>query len=171
MQQAIYVHDQNFQPNGLKEWMESFDKSGTENTKKLTDQIQLSMNRCVLGELEKEHGTQWWYDGVPSTVRTKCATRREEEKGIHDAEQYLDLIDYKTIALASSHWSKIFQKYFVIDDQQGDKKKKLAWMDKLNDIRKIESHPERGLLTTDQVDFVKNLHVRLEKNLEGYWQQ
>jgi DNA sulfur modification protein DndB len=170
MQQAIHGQDEGFQPNGLIEWMESFDRAGTENTKKLIDQIQLSMNKCVLGELEKEHGKKWWFDGVPNTVRTKCATRREEEKGIHDAEQYLDLIDYKTIAFASSHWSKIFQKYFVIDDEQGDKKKKLSWMSQLNDIRKTVSHPERGLLTTEQVSFVKSLHQRLEINLLEYWQ-
>lgn len=170
MQQEIYEKNQNFLPDGLQEWIASFDKSGTENSKKLVDQIQLSMNKCVLGELKNEHGSSWWYEGVPSTVRTKCVTRKEEEKGMHEPEQYLDLIDYKTISLASSHWSKIFQHYFVLDEQQGDKKKKVAWIVQLNEIRKIVSHPERGLLTTDQVDFVKKLHSELQNNLGEYWQ-
>ncbi len=169
MQQAIYDEDQHFQPQGLREWIESFDKEGTINAKKLIDQIQLAMNKCTLLELKKEYGENWWYDGVPSPVRTKCVTRKEEERGAYDAHQYLDLIDYKTISSASSNWSKIFQKYFAIGDHQGFKSEKLAWIGQLNDIRKTVSHPERGLLTKDQVDVVNKLHSRLKNNLKEYW--
>lgn len=170
MQQAIYECDSNFQPRGLKEWIASFDKGGTENAKRLIDQIQLSMNRCILDKLKSVYGEDWWYDGVPHNVRTKCATRKEEDRGAYEPEQYLDLIDYKAIAMSSSNWSKVFHECLVVSSQQGDKKKKLAWIDHLNEIRKTVSHPERGLLTTEQVDFVNDLHRLLQGNLREYWQ-
>jgi len=128
------------------------------------------MNRCILDKLKSVYGEDWWYDGVPHNVRTKCATRKEEDRGAYEPEQYLDLIDYKAIAMSSSNWSKVFHECLVVSSQQGDKKKKLAWIDHLNEIRKTVSHPERGLLTTEQVDFVNDLHRLLQGNLREYWQ-
>ncbi|MBE8232661.1 MAG: DGQHR domain-containing protein [Endozoicomonadaceae bacterium] len=172
MQQSIYDKNNNFKPKGLQKWMESFDKIGTTEAKELIDEIQLSMLTFTLSELKKLHGEElkhWWYEGIPHAVRTKCVTRKEEERGKLEAYQYLDLLDYKTIAAASSNWSKIYQSYFSLGDQQGDKNKKLNWILQLNDIRKTVSHPERGLLTKEQVDFVKDLHGKLKNNLGEHW--
>lgn len=167
MQQSIYDKDANFKPRGLLGWMESFDKVGTAETKILVDEIQLSMLQFTLSKLKESYGEGWWYEGIPSNVRTKCATRKEEERGKLEAYQYLDLLDYKTIAAASVNWSKIFQPHFSLGDQQGDKSKKLDWILQLNDIRKTISHPERGLLTKKQVDFVKDLRGKLNNKIGG----
>jgi len=169
MKKAIHDQDESFQPIGLKQWEESFDRSGTQNAKPQIDQIQLAMNRLTLHMLGKHYGENWWFEGVPNAVRLKCAARRQEEKGKHKIEQYLDLIDYKTIASSSSNWSKIFQPYFSLGDQQGTKAEKLNWIGKLNEIRKTVSHPERGLLKKEQVEFVQNLYTQLKEKLKEYW--
>jgi len=169
MQQVIYNKDNNFQPKGLVEWMESFDKEGSIQAKELIDEIQLSMLELTLNKLKEKHKDEWWYEGIPSGVRKKCVERREDEKGKLDEYQYLDLIDYKTIASSSSNWSSIFQSYFTLQGQTGDKNSKLSWIVRLNEIRKTVSHPERGLLSKEEVDFVQDLYNKLKSNFGEYW--
>jgi len=170
MQQAIYERNQQFKPKGLVEWMESFDKEGTTRAKKLIDGIQIAMYEFTIWKLKEKYKDNWWYDGIPETVRTKCAERKEKEKGKFEIHQYLDLIDYKTIALASGNWSEIFQHYFAIG-KQGDRHKKLSWVVHLNDIRKTVSHPERGLLSKEQVDFVATTYNELKDQITEFWRQ
>jgi len=170
MQQAIYEKNPSFKPKGLVEWMESFDKEGTSKAKKLIDEIQIAMYEFTIAKLKEKYFDNWWYDGIPETVRTKCAERKEKEKGKFEIHQYLDLIDYKIIALASSNWSEIFQQYFAIG-KQGDRHKKLSWIVHLNDIRKTVSHPERGLLSKEQVDFVSNIYNELKEKLVEFWKK
>ncbi|MBS3080351.1 hypothetical protein J4221_02685 [Candidatus Pacearchaeota archaeon] len=50
--------------------------------------------------LESNHGDEWWRQGVPSKVRAKCASRREEaldEEKESDLLLFADFYDYKII--------------------------------------------------------------------------
>ena len=44
-----------------------------------------------------------------------------------------------------------------------NKRANTKWIKDLNEIRKITTHPERGVLTTDQVAFVNELFDKAEK--------
>ena len=63
--------------------------------------IELILHSCVRQTLEKnfgagEHG--WWRNGIPSGIRSKCATRREEDEDPSDQPfAYTDLIDLAKI--------------------------------------------------------------------------
>lgn len=171
MQKVIYEQDNNFQPKGLLDWIESFDKDGSKKAKDYIDNIQLSMLNLILTKLKEKYKDNWWYDGIPSDIRTKCVGRREEERGKLDAYQYLDLIDYKKIVLVSSHWNSIFQEYFTLFGESGDKGKKVSWIVKLNEMRKTVSHPERGLLNKEETDFIEDLHNRAKAKFGEYWTQ
>ncbi len=169
MQKVIYEQDNNFQPKGLLEWIESLDIDGSKKAKDYIDNIQLSMSNLILTKLKEEYSEGWWYDGIPSDIRTKCAARREDEKGKLELHQYLDLIDYKKIVLTSSNWSSIFQEYFTLTSESGDKNKKVTWIVKLNEMRKTVSHPERGLLNKEEANFVKELHNNVKDKFGEYW--
>ena len=43
-----------------------------------------------------------------------------------------------------------------------NKKESTKWIKKLNDVRKITMHPERGLLSNDQVAFVNEIFEKVE---------
>lgn len=45
----------------------------------------------------------------------------------------------------------------------GNRKARVKWVKELNDLRKITHHPEKGVLSVDQVGNVKELSVKVEK--------
>jgi hypothetical protein len=77
----------------------------------------------------------------------KAAQRAEEEQG-KSKERYLDLIDFRTIAV--SHWD-LFEE-LVAFGKSGNKEKRTEWMVRLNDKRKVVMHPaKQQVLTWDDL--------------------
>ena len=48
---------------------------------------------------------------------------------------------------------------------KNNKKANTKWIKDLNEIRKITTHPERGVLSTDQVTFVHEIFDKVEKHM------
>ncbi|MDP8314441.1 MAG: DGQHR domain-containing protein [Candidatus Celaenobacter antarcticus] len=146
-----------FLPKGLAEFLETIDEEGTDDAHSLIDEIQERIFNVVIKTLENNFGKRWWYDGVPTQIRTECSKRMEEEKGIKKREQYFTLIDYKKIAYAN--W-EILNEYFSLEEK-GGKNKQLEWLDKLNPIRNITHHREKWPATKEQVRFVREIHNKV----------
>lgn len=162
----IHEAKREFNPPGLQDWLKSLDRDGTREAKTLLDEIQTTIYSYVLTKLKETFGEKsdaWWYQGVPEKVRLVCNERKEKELGQHQSWQYFDLIHYKDIALF--HWSDLFQSAFSILGVSGKKEAQVNWLVKLNEIRKTVSHPERGYLNRDQVDFVKTVHAAVMKHM------
>ncbi|MCI5140569.1 MAG: DGQHR domain-containing protein [Candidatus Electrothrix sp. ATG1] len=154
-----FIHKQHpeFCPHGLEEYLESIDEEGTKEAEGLVAELQKQMYEFVLHKLKEKYpnGDDWWYEGVPSKVRTQCTARCEEEKGIKSKEQYLKLIDYHSIAM--SNWQGCFQGSFSFT-KDGGKDKQLKWIKDLNCIRNITHHPEKWPASKKQVEFVRDIH-------------
>jgi len=146
-----------FLPKGLAEFLETIDVEGTDETHSLIDEIQERIFNVVIKILENNFGKRWWYEGVPTQIRTECSKRMEEEKGIKKREQYFTLIDYKKIAYAN--W-ELFSKYFSFLDR-GSKNAQLEWLDKLNPIRNITHHREKWPATKEQVQYVREVYKKV----------
>jgi DNA sulfur modification protein DndB len=147
-----------FYADGLKEYIDSRDEEGTEESRKLVADIQKMMSTFVIGKLKEHYGEKdrhWWYEGIPNSIRERCVKDRENAHGKGEPENYFYLLDYS--AIAANNWASIFQHSFSYYNQ-GKKIDRLKWVKELNDIRNIVSHPERGVLNTEQVQFVRNLH-------------
>jgi hypothetical protein len=99
--------------------------------------IEINLADFVFGILKKAH-TDWWTEFVPLPVRQKCAQRQEEENNRLPKEAYFDLIDLKTVM--HKNWS-LFEQHFRNAKCEGGKDKSLAWMDKLNELRRLVGHP------------------------------
>ncbi|GEM_PF-5011321 len=148
-----------FNPPGLQEYIDSRDEEGTKESRGLVMEIQKMISDFVIHKLKEYYGEKekaWWYDGVVESIRTECIMEREKKHGKGDPENYFYLLNYMKIA--EQNWAKIFQHHFSYY-KEGDKLKKLKWIKELNDIRNQTAHPERGVLTVDQVDFVRKLHA------------
>jgi hypothetical protein len=60
-------------------------------------------------------------------------------------------------------------KYVIsLDTKDKDNKKEnTKWIKDLNEIRKITTHPERGVLSTEQVAFVNEVYEKIGKFMPG----
>jgi hypothetical protein len=76
---------------------------------------------------------------VPLPIRQEAAKRQETEGNrLSQEEAYLDLIDLKTIM--ERNWGT-FEAHFTALGQHGGKGKCLAFMDGLNEVRRLIGHP------------------------------
>lgn len=102
--------------------------------------IEINLADFVFGVL-KRSSQEWWTELVPLTIRQKCAQRQEEERNRLPKEAYFDLIDLKTVM--HKNWS-LFEPFFQAassTESTGGKDKSLAWLDKLNELRRLVGHP------------------------------
>ena len=162
----FYIKEQHpdFYAEGLQEYIDSRDEEGTEEAQKLVTVIQKRINEIVIAKLKAYYGVKnktWWYEGVNPKIRKECSGLHEENKGDGEPESYLYLLDYQTIVGTPGNWSEIFQQLFSYPKTKNmksqNKAEQLKWMKELNDIRNQTMHPERGVLTTDQVEFIREL--------------
>jgi len=99
--------------------------------------IEICLVDFVLGVL-RSTGDNWWTERIQFQIREKCAVRHEEEKCHYPKEAYLDLIDLKTII--NKEWV-MFESHLRAVGCEGGKEKSLAWLDRLNEIRRMVGHP------------------------------
>ena len=153
-----------FKPAGLQEHLESRDEAGTVEAAAKVTTIHRGLFDCVIGTLKKHYGTQnkaWWTKGIPLKIRQECTAAWEAKNREGEEESQLYLISY--IDICHNNWDLVKD---VISLDAGDKDNKRVntkWIKELNEIRKITTHPERGVLTTDQVAFVNELFDKAAK--------
>ena len=150
----------NFKPPGLEEFLELEAAQTNEQGFSIVQRIETELQRITIETLKAKFDSdqgagqdeKWWYVGVPPQTRTKAATRQEEDQGRGNKESYLDLIDFRAIAL--KNW--ILFKDTLAFGQRGNKEKLTEWLVKLNDMRKIVMHSARQqVLSWDQLSELK----------------
>lgn len=128
--------------------------------------LQLSISKVVIETLKKIHGTTelpsgekaYWDLGIENADIKQNAYKKQQQapaKGRAPKEAYLDLIDFEKIIKQPSNWGA-FEPIFSAP-MAGEKGKKyyLAWLEKLNEIRRISAHqsPYRSY-TEEDLEFV-----------------
>lgn len=142
-QLGIHKAISEFNPEGLEQWSKEQKMQTNKQTKELIDTIEQYLQRNIIDELKGELGNEdeeWWYQGIPSTVRSKASSRQEEDRNKRGGKgYYLDLIDYKKIIV--DNW-ELFGETFGFG--KGNKDKRTEWLDFINEKRKIVSHASSG---------------------------
>lgn len=157
MLSTIHKKYPEFHPAKLLKYLETIDEEGTDEAKEKIDAISRRMYEFVIGKLNENHGDNWWYKGVPNTVRSRCAQDHENDGGKKQKEQYMKFLDYQSIA--NQDWS-LFEEFFTIS-KDGGKKKKLSWLNNLNEIRNITHHPEKWPAEKEQVKFIRQVYIHV----------
>ena len=113
----------------------------------------------------KEHygpqGDRWWVEGIPVAIRKKCMEAWEEKNREGKKESNLYLIDYVNICI--NNWHLVKDVISLDARNKENKKANTKWIKRLNDIRKITTHPERGVLNTEQIAFVNKYYEKVKK--------
>lgn len=153
-----------FAPAGMKEYLESRDEAGTEEAAAKVTKIHRRLFDHVIGALKKQYGTQgkaWWTKGIPLKIRQQCSLAWEEKDREGDEESHLYLISY--IDICHQNWELVRDVISLDAKNKDNKKLNTKWIKELNDIRTITAHPERGVLSTDQVSFVNEMCEKVER--------
>ena len=115
-------------------------------------------------EFGDDHHQRWWYNGIPQSVRQKAVGRLEEDQGKSEREEYLDLIDFRTIVV--KNWSLFVDS--LAYGAKGNKDKRTQWIVQLNDIRKIVMHPaKRQVISWDQLAELERYEQWIQGRAEG----
>ena len=166
MMQYIHKSKPEFNPSGLKEYIDSQDYEGTKEARDLIDKIQRMLFENVFDKLKKHFGekeSEWWAQGVPPGVRENCAKLRENDPERKNIEQYITLIDYYNIA--AHNWS-LFESDLAFT-KDGGKDKKLSWIKDLNKIRNKTHHVEKWPLSKEEVDLVRKIAEEVIKRFSS----
>ncbi len=116
----------------------------SETTVTTTNQCALRAEKnladFVLIVLRSKYGVEdYWARCVPLPIRQECVKRKEEESSRNfPKESYFDLIHLKKII--DHNWST-FKPYFAAIGEKRSKDGALAWIDELNEIRRLLAHP------------------------------
>ena len=153
-----------FRPPGLLDYLADRDEAGTEKATGIVKKIQKRLNSYVVETLKKHYGTQnkaWWTEGIPGNIQRDCLVRWHDNGREGEEESQLFLINY--ISICHHNWD-LFKTVISLDARNKDKKRQnTKWIKKLNDIRNITAHPERGVLNTEQVAFLNKCLEKVEK--------
>jgi DNA sulfur modification protein DndB len=168
-QQAIHEARHEFDPPGLTQFMEQEKAQTTTRGAATIDEIERMLQGHVIDQLKLEFQIKpddWWYEGVPAGVRTKAAERREEDKNQRGGpEKYLDLIDYRSIAI--ENWA-IFQETLGRGKSSASKATRTDWIVSANDLRRKVMHASSGvLLTSDQLAMLEEARDWLKSQLNN----
>jgi DNA sulfur modification protein DndB len=154
-QKAIRDKYSNFSPSGLDEYLEQEKAQTNIRSKEIIDRIEKMLQRVVIEELKREFGDDengWWIEGVPKPVRLEVGRRQEEDDAQRGGkENYFDLIHYKRIA--TDNWN-LFRDLLSFGKPGAGKEKGTAWLNDLNEKRKIVSHASSAVSLTIE-DFAR----------------
>lgn len=160
----IHKRHSDFNPDGLQEYLDSRDEQGSEEAAKKVTDIHKTLSEHVINALKANLGTEkkvWWTSGVPLRIRTRCTGAWEESGRNGEEETYLFLIDY--VEICTQNWGLVKQAVSLGERDIENKKKNTSWIKKINEIRQITTHPEKGNLNTEQVKFVNSIYEKVEQ--------
>ena len=133
-----------FNPAGLDEFLEMEKAQTNAKATEIIRRVEIMLQTLVMDELEREYGKEeagWWVMGVPKSVRLKVTEAYEKDDGKRGGKKYyFDFIDYKKIASENWHLFESFLAY----DKKGNKDKRTAWLDWLNEKRNLVFHSSSG---------------------------
>jgi DGQHR domain-containing protein len=153
LQQAVHEKFPEFDPHGLRQFIDQEKAQTTEKAAAAIGEIERSLHKHVVDQLKlqfQDKPDDWWYEGVPGKVRLEAVARMDEDKDQRGGrDKYLNLIDYRAIAL--QHWPT-FQDTLGFG-KTGNKENRTAWLVLVNDMRRKVMHASSGVLvTTEQLD-------------------
>ena len=164
MEAQIQKKHPDFRPAGLQKYLDSRDEVGTEKAAAKVTKIHRRLFDYVIGTLQQHYGTQskaWWTKGIPLKIRQTCTAEWEAKNREGEEESQLHLISY--IDICHANWDLVKGVISMGAKNKENKRENTKWIKALNEIRKVTTHPERGVLTTDQVTFVNELFDKIEK--------
>lgn len=162
------IHDAlpQFKNRDLEEYLKDRDEEGTVEADKIIKEINRIIYNDVISRLKNKFGTEkdaWWHNGVSNVTRKACSDRAIDDNGAKDFWQYLTLVQYEGIV--SNNW-ELFHPNYALGERK-NKAEAIKWISKLSKLRQTTAHPEKGVLTKDEVAWIKSIHLKVKEYIVG----
>ncbi|MCD4808248.1 MAG: DGQHR domain-containing protein [Methanococcoides sp.] len=158
----------NFDPKGLQQYIISQDTANNPQAYSIISELEKAIMNYVVDKLKERYGediSQWWHEGIPNKVRDPAWERATSSGEYRYPEKYLSFIDWEDIIHKNLD---LFENQFTMNAKPNDsRKKKLAWFSKVNDIRNVVSHPPRGGVSDNQLEYLTETRNELMSKLKN----
>ncbi|SEA60747.1 DNA sulfur modification protein DndB [Eubacterium aggregans] len=145
-QRIIANKYEDFQPEGLSEYLENETQQYNNEARQYLNDIESKLKEKIEIGLQQYYGENWEIKGLPKTVYKKAegeandrnyenVSKDEEDVEFVTAWDYVDLLDFKSIVIYGSNWSEIFDDIITRpEDKQvaGGKEAKTKWIETLS---------------------------------------
>ena len=160
-QYCINQNEPEFNPDGLQEWIKNNSGEFNESGKDMVEKLELKISKIVKSIIIEEYkfNPDNWLKppAVNDSVLSKSYQMYNAQGQSEPQENFLYLLDYKSIIEKSGNWSSFFKPIFTDPrlTSGASKENSLRWMVDLNDIRNKCAHPSRAPITSKENDFLK----------------
>lgn len=170
-QQAIKNMIADFDPAGLKEYIDRAKSDTNEKARTIIDRVEKTLQDAVLSVLRQtfnEAPTQWWFTGVPKNVRKRVDEKINESDGkAGEREQNFELIHYRDII--TFNW-RLFED--LLGYGTGSKDKRTGWIYEVNLMRNSVMHPSRReYLSFEKLSRLEDYDSWLQRQVSGEQQE
>jgi DNA sulfur modification protein DndB len=163
-QKRINESKKEFNPKGLDQWIKDNSGEFNETSKEITERLEFAIRENIFMTLKMNFNERWWLDGVSKEIQKKAAVTAIEKGNEEPHENFLFLLDYKTII--EKNWT-FFKDLYADPQFKTGKENQLKWFDRLNEIRNKVSHPGRAKVSEAEATFLKELDGWLYEQIEN----
>jgi DGQHR domain len=143
-QKIIAENIEDFNPPGLKEFIENETQQYNEDARNYLLALDKQVKSIVKEKLEQKYGNNWLEQGLPKHIYKNadgCAADKKYEAAQSNIDievetwDFVTLKDIKEIVVYRDHWSIIFEKLFTLPAESkrgGNKEQKTEWLSLLD---------------------------------------
>lgn len=167
-------HD-SFSPEGMERWEEESSEDKISTADRKLKEINIIVQLAIFSKLKEVYGNDYWDKGITDKEMKTSAYRKslDDEGNNIPLENYLDFISYKKIAEKKENWQLMRPMLNIADPGEKETAKNLAWMDRINELRRIPAHAtaQRSYKSED-FTYIDYIHSKLEKKIPtDIWEQ
>ena len=165
LQSAIHSEHENFQPEGLLQWIRESDGHFTRLAWQVGfEELEPMIRSYILQILQMIHGKDnWWFECVPDNVRKESARLKEEKRSRKQVDSFLYMSSYHRIVEAN--WGDLGNTFTPPGLESAKKSSRISWMENMNSIRSKYSHPPDDPVSEQEYRFLLETRDWLQKRL------
>lgn len=154
-ERVINEEKEEFKPEGLEDYWEKFSKDRVDEAKSLIGRLNVTIREDVVEKLRGKFGDNWFNKGLTLATKKEINNRLTEYNdrfpdNPSDQEAMIGFDDYIDIIL--NNW-ELFKDDYAEKGVTGERREKLAWIEKLNTIGKdLNIKP---FIDKEKLDFLK----------------
>ena len=161
-----------FDPDGLAQWVEEQSEERVEEADRKIKELNIRVQKCIFDKFKDLYGDAYWDEGVlDNKIKVNAYTKSlDYDAGTRlPLENYLDFIEYKKIVENKAHWPHFKGIFDIPEPGQKGISKNLAWMERINELRRIQSHAtESRNYTVVDFDYIERIHGEFMRRLNEH---